>query len=303
MLFTFVPVMKYSVLLLIFIFSLVSCEKVVDFELEQAEPKLVIEATIENDQAPIVVLSNSINYFSTISLQQIAEMFVHNAVVEISSQNKIHRLKEYAIPLGGGLSYYYYSTDSASLSTAITGELNTAYNLKIIYENEQYTASTTIPGLTKKIDSVWWKPTPNDTSNTMATVMMKATDPVGYGDYIRYWTKKNKEAYLPGPTSVFDDFVIDGSTYELEIEPGFNRNKSWNNNEKEGVFRKGDTVTIKVSNIDKATYDFWRTMEYTYQSVGNPFSTPTKVQSNIQGSALGYFGGYASQYRQLIIPQ
>ncbi|HYH15131.1 MAG TPA: DUF4249 domain-containing protein [Flavisolibacter sp.] len=295
--------MKYSILLLVVILTLLSCEKVVNFELEQAEPKLVVDASIENGQAPVVVLNKSINYFSTITLQQLADMFVHDAVVEISSQNKVHRLKEYAVPLGGGLSFFYYSTDSSSLSTAINGELNTSYILKITYENEQYTASTTIPGITKKIDSVWWKPTPNDTSNTKATVIMKATDPVGFGDYVRYWTKKNKENFLPGFTSVFDDLVIDGSTYELEVEPGFNRNRSWNDNEKEGVFRKGDTVTIKLSNIDKATYDFWRTMEYTYQSVGNPFSTPTKVLSNIQGNALGYFGGYASQYRELIIPQ
>jgi hypothetical protein len=44
-------------------------------------------------------------------------------------------------------------------------------------------------------------------------------------------------------------------------------------------------------------------MEFSYASVGNPFSTPTKVMSNISNGALGYFGGYASQYRTLIIPQ
>jgi hypothetical protein len=58
-----------------------------------------------------------------------------------------------------------------------------------------------------------------------------------------------------------------------------------------------------LSNIDKTTFDFWRTMEYSYQSVGNPFSTPTKVMGNISGNALGYFGGYATQYRTLIVPK
>ena len=66
-------------------------------------------------------------------------------------------------------------------------------------------------------------------------------------------------------------------------------------------FNKGNTVTFKLSNIDKATYDFWRTIEFAYQAVGNPFSTPVKVLGNIKGNALGYFGGYASQYRTLII--
>jgi hypothetical protein len=58
-----------------------------------------------------------------------------------------------------------------------------------------------------------------------------------------------------------------------------------------------------LSNIDKATYDFWRTMEYSYYSIGNPFSTTTKVINNISNGALGYFGGYASQYRTIIIPK
>jgi hypothetical protein len=61
-------------------------------------------------------------------------------------------------------------------------------------------------------------------------------------------------------------------------------------------------VTVKLTNIDKNTYDFWRTMEYNYQSVGNPFSTPTVVISNISSGALGYFGGYAAQYVPLRIP-
>jgi hypothetical protein len=84
------------------------------------------------------------------------------------------------------------------------------------------------------------------------------------------------------------------------VAPGVDRNVS----DKETIlFNRGDTVTFKLSNIDKATFDFWRTMEFSYNSVGNPFSTPTKVLSNVSNDALGYFGGYATQYRTLIIPK
>jgi hypothetical protein len=62
-------------------------------------------------------------------------------------------------------------------------------------------------------------------------------------------------------------------------------------------------VTVKVADIDKVTYDFWRTLEFSYQSVGNPFSNPVKVLGNISNGALGYFGGYAAQYHRLVIPQ
>jgi hypothetical protein len=132
-------------------------------------------------------------------------------------------------------------------------------------------------------------------------VMVRAMDPKGYGDYVRYFSKKNNEAFLPGINSVFDDLFVDGTTYELQVEPGWNRNQE--REEDDVFFSKGDTVTFKLSNIDKATYDFWRTMEYSYASVGNPFATPVKVMSNISNGALGYFGGYASQYHTLIIPE
>jgi hypothetical protein len=131
--------------------------------------------------------------------------------------------------------------------------------------------------------------------------MVRAYDPPGFGDYIRYFTKRNSEPFYPGLVSVFDDQVIDGSTYEIQVERGVDRNAD--NKEGYSFFDKGDTVTLKVCNIDKATFDFWRTMEYTYSTIGNPFSSPTKVVSNINGGGLGYFGGYASQYRTIIIPK
>jgi hypothetical protein len=141
---------------------------------------------------------------------------------------------------------------------------------------------------------------PFDTSGKKVDVMVRATDKPGFGDYIRYFTKTNRDPFLPGFTSVYDDLVIDGTTYEVELEPGFDRNEGW---DQEHDFERGDTVTLKLSNIDKATFDFWRTMEYSYSSIGNPFASPVKVIGNISNGALGYFGGYASQYRTIIIPR
>ncbi len=286
---------------LLALLGLAACEKAVDFKLEETPPKLVVEATIENDQPPRVVLTQSANYFASITPDLIANSFVRNAEVYISNGTTTHRLKEYAIPLTTNYSLYYYSIDSSDLATAFVGELNHTYTLRIVYNNEEFTAQTTIPPLRKQIDSVWWKPAPPNVDSSKVIVMMRTTDPQGYGDYVRYFTQRNSEPILPGLNSVFDDLFIDGTTYELQIEPGWNRNVD--REEDDVFFSKGDTVTLKISGIDKATYDFWRTMEYSYASIGNPFSTPTKVISNISNGALGYFGGYASQYRTIIIPE
>jgi hypothetical protein len=295
--------MMHSQFLIFFIFVLfgASCEKGVDFKLDETAPKLVVEATIENGQPPVVILTQSLDYFASINPQKIANSFVRNAVVTVSNGARTHQLKEYAVPVSNGVSLYYYSTDTANLATAFVGEQAKQYTLQVMYDGKEYTAQTTIPAITKQIDSMWWKPAPKDVDSNKVIVMIKATDPPGYGDYVRYFTKRNGEPFYPGFNSVFDDFFIDGTTYELQVEPGSDRNVK--REEDDSFFNKGDTVTLKLSNIDKTTYDFWRTMEYSYASVGNPFSTPIKVSGNIKGGALGYFGGYASQYRSLIIPR
>jgi hypothetical protein len=276
------------------------CEKDIEFELEEKEPKVVVEATIENNEAPLVILTRSIGFFSNITLPMLAQNFINNAEVTISNGTLTHKLKEYTVPLGPGINFYYYSIDSANLSTAFLGQLNQQYSLQVIAEGKEYTAVTTIPNITKQIDSLWWKPVPGNDNPDKAIVMVKATDPPGFGDYIRYYTKANNHPFYTSERSVYDDFFIDGTTYELQVEPGFDRNED---DPEKQFFNRGDTVVFKISNIDKATFDFWRTWEFSIQSIGNPFSTPTKVLGNISNGALGYFGGYASQYHSLIIPQ
>jgi len=278
-----------------------SCEKGIDFKLDEVPPKLVVEATIENAKAPIVYLSKSQAYFSEIDLIALSNSFVHNADVYISNGSLTHKLKEYTVPAGGGVNFYYYSNDPTNPSTAFIGETQRQYSLRIVSEGKEYTAITTIPDTTRRIDSVFWKPAPAGNPPGKAALMMSGFDPPGFGDYIRYFTRRNSEPFYAGLNSVYDDQVIDGSSFEVQIERGVDRNET----HPEGFtfFDRGDTVTLKLCNIDKATYDFWRTMEFTYASVGNPFSSPTKVVSNIKGGGLGYFGGYAAQYRTIIIPQ
>lgn len=277
------------------------CEKNVSFKLEETKPKLVVEATIENGQPPIVFLSNSLSFYSKVDPAIIADNFVRNAIVTISNGTLTHQLKEYAQPVGGGYYFYYYSVDPSSPSTLFYGELKKNYSLRIQTGSDVYTATTTIPDTTKRIDSVFWKPAPPGNPDNKVSLMVRATDRSGFGDYIRYFTKRNNETFYPGINSVYDDQVIDGSSYEVMVERGLDRNAD--NPPGSVYFDKGDTITFKLCSIDKATFDFWRTMEFNFASIGNPFSTPTKVISNISGEALGYFGGYGAQVRTIVVPR
>ncbi len=284
------------------LFLVLGCEKSITFRLDPPAFQLVVEATIENGQPPVVILTKSLDFFSEINPQILLNSFVHNAEVTISEGTKIHKLIERSYKLPGGIELFYYSVDSANPASLFTGQLNTRYLLNIRSEGKEYTASTTIPALAKKLDSLWWKRSPGNPDSTKVIVMTRVTDPPGYGNYIRYFTKTNNGLFLPGLNSVFDDQIIDGSTYDIEVEQGIDRNAKIDF-ENYSFFTRGDSVTVKFCNIDKETFDFWRTMEFSYASIGNPFSSPTRVAGNIKGGALGYFGGYAVQYKSLVIPR
>ncbi len=294
--------MKQIAGILFLALALLSCEKNIDFNLKQSADILVVDANIENGQPPTVVLTHSLNYFSNINPSIIANSFVHDAVVTISNGTLTHQLKEYTIPVAPGVNFYSYSIDTSNLSTAFNGRLNTNYALKIVSVGKEYNAITSIPVLAKKPDSLWWKKAPfQETDSNRIILMVKATDPPGLGNYVRYFTQKNRGLFFPGENSVFDDQVIDGTTYEFQVQPGVDRNNPISVDD--NFFIRGDTITLKLCNIDKATYSFWNTWEFAHQSIGNPFAQPNKVLGNISNGALGAFYGYAAFYKTLTVPK
>lgn len=280
---------------------LASCERDIQFDLDSTEQKLVVEGTIEEGGEPVVILTRSFDYFSAITPALLTGSFVRGAQITISSGGRTVNLKEYEQRLGPGVSLFYYSTDTLSPGGRMKGTLNTSYDLRIETGGEVYTSTTTIPGYNKIIDSLYYRPAPRTEDSGRVQVMLRATDEPGLGHYVRYFTRRNSEPFLPAFNSTFDDAFIDGTSYEVQVDPGVDRNAE--RDEEDGWFYRGDTVTLKLSGIDRATYDFWRTMEYSYGSVGNPFSSPVRVISNISNGALGYFGGYAPQYRTVVIPR
>ncbi len=288
-----------NLILLLTLFTLFSCEKNIDFKLNESSPTLVVEAEIENGKPPRVTLTKSVPYFSQISPEIFIGSFVHNAEVYISNGTLTHRLKEYVLPLAPGFSIGYYSIDTSSLSTAFNGELNTTYQLRIVSEGKEYLSSTKIPGLNIVIDSLYFKQAPQNPDSNKRVLFAKATDPKGLGNYLRYFTQKNNSPFFPGPNSVYNDEVIDGTTFTVQLEQGVDRNNPPKPGE--NFFLKSDTITLKFCNIDKSTYTFWNTWEFSNQAIGNPFSQPNKVIGNISNGALGAFCGYAAIYKTIVV--
>jgi len=279
------------------------CEKNINLSINNQTPLLVVDASIENGKPPIVALSSSLNFFSTISPADLAASFVHGAQVTVSDGSSTATLKEYSQKDSSGYSVYYYTLDSSGTAGLIAGALNKQYTLNIKTGDATYTATTTIPSIAKMLDSLWWKKAPNNPDSNRCVLFGRFTDPKGLGNYIRYFTKTNSQRYLPGRTSVFDDQFTDGTTYDLQFDVGTDKNAIDPNKDDAGYAHRGDTVTVKFCNIDKATFNFWRTWEFSYQSNDNPFSSPVKVLGNISNGALGAFSGYAAEYKTIIIPK
>lgn len=279
-------------------FIVMSCEKNINFKLDAAEPLLVVDAQIENEKEPTVVLTKSLSYFGKISPDILASTFVHNAEVFMSNGVVTHKLKEYPVSLAPGFTAFYYSLDPSDPATAFVGQVNRRYNLRIVSENKEYSSTILIPGFNALLDSVWTKPAPQNPDSNKRILIIRGTDPPGRGNYVRYFTKVNSDPFLPGENSVFDDQVIDGTTFEVQLFRGIDRNDppSADNN----FFNKGDTITMKFCNIEKPAYAFWSTWEFAFQGIGNPFAQPNKVIGNISNGALGVFSGYAARYKTII---
>lgn len=283
-----------KLIFIVMAFLLFSCEKDINFNLKESPNVLVVDAEIENGKPPTVTLTKSLSFFSQIDPSLFDSLFVHNADVYISNGTLTHKLKEYTNPLIPGYSAFIYSIDSSSLSTAFVGEFNKMYTLRIVVDGKEYNSTTQIPLLTSVPDSFYFKPAPLNPDTNNRVMLVKVTDPVGLGNCIRYFTKTNNGVFLPGENSVGDDQVIDGTTYEVQLPKGIDRNDPPKPDS--NFFKKGETVTLKFCSISRPTYTFWQTWEFAFQSIGNPFAQPNKVIGNISNGALGAFCGYAAWY-------
>ncbi|MBO9151437.1 DUF4249 domain-containing protein [Chitinophaga sp. GCM10012297] len=278
-----------------------ACEKEINVDLQRTEDMVVVEGIIEQGSFPMVRISKSLNYFSRITPQQLLESFVHNAAVTVSNGVQTHRLREYRTDTTGGIALYFYTVDTADMQTAFFGEPGKSYTLRIETEGQTFHSITTIPEPKFRIDTMWWKFGKEEDSNR-AEILLKVTDPPERGNYFRYFTSLNRGRFLPALSSVFDDQVVNGTSFDVVVAPGVDKNRSSGISGDYGFFDKGDTVTLKFCNIDHNTYDFWRTAEFAYSSAGNPFSSPTRTMGNVKG-ALGYWGGYSVALKTIIIPK
>jgi Domain of unknown function (DUF4249) len=300
-----------AVVLFALIFS--SCEKDLKVNLPTGNSYLVVEGEIESDNYPFVVLTNSIGFFDKIDLGSLK--FEKNAEITVTDLNTNYSAKLIAIsiPIPNTTdSLTFYTVPPIPAFDSIKGVFGHFYKLNIINKGKVHEAITKIP-YQNIADSIWVEKANTD-STFFTKVLYKNPDTLG--NYARLKTRvqradKSKgfsEEFLTGFGSTIDDKFTNGQRLPFLINLGFDKNVNFQDSNSRARFEaqtrvyKGDTVTVKISAIDYSVYNFWQTLEYSRNSTGNPFASPTKVQSNVS-NAIGIWGGYGSKTITVAAPK
>ena len=282
----------------------VSCEKDVNIKLDGGTPKLVVDGQIGTGEPPIVVLTKSIGYFNKIDLNTVAESFLHDLHVTVSDGTQTITLREYNLDTAGTNFVSIYTLDTTDPSSFnFLGREDTYYTLTVDYEGTNYTSTTKIPRV-KPLDSIFAKPPVQAPANNPSALQLfvRYSDPDTVGNRVRYFIDVNGSGFIPGlGTSVYEDNIINGTTFNINVAPDVAPG-SQPNFDSTGYVYPGDKINVRWCAIDRPVYLFWSTFEFATGSVGNPFSSPVQVTSNISNGALGNWSGYGVSYIKLDIP-
>jgi len=256
----------FFILLIVMVLSLVSCEDVVDVDLDSAKPKLVIEASIlwkkgTDGSQQKIKLTKSSDYFSNI-----APPVVTGAIVSISSSTSTFNF-----------SYNSGSEDYNCYNFApVIGE---TYVLTVIADGETYLATETLQEV-PEIETV--------EQNNQGGFL---------GDAIEV------KFFYQDDAAVDNFYLIQfNSNFNLLPEYDVNDDKFFQGNQMFGLYSNdkmvsGDDLTFTLHGISERYYNYLNVLlGVSGGNGGSPFSTPPATvrgnfvnQTNPNNFAFGYF--------------
>lgn len=246
-----------------------SCEKVVNVDLKNANPTVIIEGIITDESGLLshrVLVSKSKSFSSDGKNNPVVGAIV---VIEDATDKIIDTLLE--IKPGE------YTTQNI---LGITGH---TYNLKAIVDGISYTSTSTMPKPVE-LDSLYIQEFPVFGQN-FKQIIPVFQDPQGTENYYRFSVQVNDS--LQNRFEAWDDLLSDGKLNSRPL-----------NIENQDLLDKNDTITITMNTTGKAIYEFF----YTLDNASGGGQTPGNPTSNISGNAIGYFGAITLRKRSLITP-
>lgn len=246
------------------------CEKVIDVDLNEASPALVIQGNLSSDQKVAEVkLTMTTNYFDTLSPGKVTGAKV--SLEDDKGQKIVLNETLKGVYAAFGLNTFY----------------NTQYRLTVESKNEIYQAESVLnPPVA--IDSVTWE-YDEGTSFFDAGYYLKIWffDPPSIQNYYRIQVYRNgllKRSM--DDLIVFNDRYVDGNKVEISL---FN-----------DPYYLNDTVLVQLVSLDKNAYDYFSTLGELINN--NPGSAaPSNPNTNFSNGALGYFSAWSSDTLKVII--
>jgi hypothetical protein len=280
--------LKYTIIYLILITTICSCEKEIPLNFPENEKFLVIEGWIEQGKGAKVILTYSASFNEAIDSSNLRNYVSTKAKVTVyhDGNSEILTLKpneNFFPPL-----YYFGSS--------IKGNLNSQYSIKVEDAGKIYEASTTIPDLVYP-DSVWFERYRD--YDTLGLLWIEISDNFYNENYYRTLVKRigKDKNFVPTLTSTFSDKLFNGQKIRLSLSKG---NSNILDIGGSRFFEANDTLVLKFCSLDKAHYDFWQSIQNSLITSANPFSSnKTEIKSNIV-DGFGVWGGYAAVYDTLI---
>lgn len=265
----------YTILMIVFFTGFFSsCEKIVDLNLKDVEPHIVIEGVLTNNAKECYV------YIST--TQPISELGrfvgVSQAKVTISdSKGKTDTIPE----IEKGI--YYHNT-----LKALPGE---TYSLRVVTNGNTYTAASTMNATFIELDSITVELNPIYNSYTTSAYF---TDPATEQNQYLFMIYKNNKKY--NSFYVQDDEFFNGKDVKQNL-PIFS-------DEEEDNIQQGDTVKVRMQTIDENVFKYFYSLNAgALGGTGGPgsFGSPANPASNISGGALGYFSVHTNQAKSTVV--
>jgi len=257
---------KYIKLNFIFVYMVfVSCTDVIDVDVPTAEPRLVVEASIDwqkqtlgNEQ--IIYLSFSTPYFDSGEINGVT-----GALVKITNKNSSE------------IFTFEDQNDGSYITTDFVPEIGDSYTLEIAYDNEVYQAEETLMSVSKIKDV--YQSTDQGFNKEELEVNVTFNDPADIENY--YLMKFQHEGnYLPDLFDISDEFS-DGNEMRIFYE--------------KEEFKAGEKVDIDLYGISKQYFNYIRLLIEQSQD-GGPFATiPAELKGNCinltnpENYAFGYF--------------
>jgi hypothetical protein len=249
-----------------------SCEKVINVDLKNAEPKIVIEGIVDNSGKPASVkITKSISFSNTSIVPTVS-----GAVVKISDNV-------------GNNFILSETTPGVYTNSSLVGQIGKTYTLSVLNAGINYSGKSTIPRQAP-IDTVYQESVtiPGSAPGAAASIGKVATlvytDIIGFGDNVQVVQTINGK--LDNTLVVADDQFTDGSDLPFQIFPNANTK-----------LKTGDIVKLELRFIDKNVFRYLNGI----LEIQGGNTVPANPDSNISGGALGFFSAHTSESKTIII--